>query len=526
MPSREHDVAAVDDIPVDGMLGVKAGKQDVLLTRDRAAVYAVGGTCPHAGGTLAEGVRHDDHVICPWHKASFCLRTGALLDPPAMDALPRFATRVAQGRVLVSVPATPSREPSRTGDSRCFVIVGAGAAGASAAQMLREAGFGGRIVMLDRENRVPYDRTILSKYVLSGQLGGEKSPLQTQEWYRRHGIERRTANVVSVDPTARLITCADGTVVTYDAALLAVGGEPRRPPISGADRRNVFLLRSRSDADAILAQAERSCRAVILGSSFIGMEVAASLRERGLEVTVVGVESVPFEQTLGASVGRAWQRLHERRGVTFRTSAKVTSFDGGAELTGVTLDTGERIPADLALVGFGVRSATGAISGLPCNDDGSVNVDAQLRVADALYAAGDIARFPYRGDGPAIRVEHWRVAQQHGRTAALAMLGKPVRYDAVPVFWTIQYLKRLDYIGHASEWDEIVLHGDPEKPELLAYYVKNGVVAAAAGLGRDRDTSALVALMSIQRDWTAEALGASPAALLGSQFASRSIRAE
>jgi NADPH-dependent 2,4-dienoyl-CoA reductase/sulfur reductase-like enzyme/nitrite reductase/ring-hydroxylating ferredoxin subunit len=516
MPSHEHDVAAVDDIPVNGMYGVKAGDQNVLLTRDHAAVYAVGGTCPHAGGPLAEGVRQNDQVICPWHKATFCLRTGALLDPPAMDALPRFATRIARGRVLVSVPATPSGEPPRTSDSRCFVIVGAGAAGAAAAQTLREAGFGGRILMLDRENRVPYDRTILSKYVLSGQSGGEKSPLQTQEWYRRHAIERRTANVVSLDPAARLITCADGTVLTYDAALLAVGGEPRRPPIPGADRRNVFLLRSRSDADAILAQAERSRRVVIVGSSFIGMEVAASLRERGLEVTVVGMEAVPFEQTLGASVGQAWQKLHERRGVTFRTSAKVTAFDGGAALTGVTLDTGEQIPADLALVGLGIKPASAAISGLPCNDDGSVNADAQLRVADALYAAGDIARFPYRGDGPAIRVEHWRVAQQHGRTAALAMLGKPVQYDAVPVFWTIQYLKRLDYIGHASEWDEIVLHGDPEKPELLAYYVKNGVVAAAAGLGRDRDTSALVALMSIRRDWTAEALGASPAALLGS----------
>jgi NADPH-dependent 2,4-dienoyl-CoA reductase/sulfur reductase-like enzyme len=178
--------------------------------------------------------------------------------------------------------------------------------------------------MLDRENRVPYDRTILTKYVLSGQSGGEKSPLQTQEWCRQHGIERRTANVVSLVPAARLITCADGTVLTYDAALLAVGGEPRRPPIPGADRRNVFLLHSRLDADAILAQAERSRRVVIVGSSFIGMEVAASLRDRGLEVAVVGRESVPFEQTLGASVGQAWKKLHERRGVTFRTSAKVT----------------------------------------------------------------------------------------------------------------------------------------------------------------------------------------------------------
>jgi nitrite reductase/ring-hydroxylating ferredoxin subunit len=165
------------------MLRVKAGAQHVLLTRDRAAVYPVGGTCPHAGGPLAEGVRQTDQVICPWHKATFCLRTGALLDPPAMDPLPRFATRVVQGRVWVSVPATQPEAPPGGSDARCFVIVGAGAAGASAAQTLRKAGFGGRIVMLDRENRVPYDRTILSKYVLSGQSGG-----RNRRCRRRSGI--------------------------------------------------------------------------------------------------------------------------------------------------------------------------------------------------------------------------------------------------------------------------------------------------------------------------------------------------
>jgi apoptosis-inducing factor 3 len=521
MSSREHDVAALGDIPPGGMLAASAGSEEVLLTRDGDAVYAVGGTCPHAGGPLAEGARQGDSVICPWHKARFCLRTGALLDPPAVDALPHFSARVAMGRVLVSVPAVEAgeavqAEPAAAGDRRCFVIVGAGAAGALAAQTLREANFDGRIVMLDRDNRVPYDRTLLSKYVLSGQSGGEKSPLQTQEWYRQHGIERHTANVVGVDPRARRITCADGTSVPYDAALLAMGGTPRSPRIAGAERRNVYLLRSRSDADAILAQAERSRNAVILGTSFIGMEVAASLRERGLEVTVVGKEAVPFEKQLGAPVGMAWQRLHERRGVTFRMGTEIRAFEGATDLSGVTLDSGERIAAGLAIVGLGITPATDGIAGLPCNEDGSLTVDARLRLTDGLYAAGDIARFPYRGDGPPIRVEHWRVAEQHGRTAALAMLGQQVRYDAVPVFWTIQYLKRLDYIGHASEWDDIVLHGDPEKPELLAYYVKDGAVAAAAGLDRDHDTAALVALMSLRRAWTAQELGDSPARVLAS----------
>jgi NADPH-dependent 2,4-dienoyl-CoA reductase/sulfur reductase-like enzyme/nitrite reductase/ring-hydroxylating ferredoxin subunit len=518
MPSREYDVAALEDIPVGGMLGVIADSESVLLTRENDSIFAVGGTCPHAGGPLAAGSRQDGGVICPWHKARFCLRTGALLDPPALDALPRFAVRGAGDRVLVSVPALqdeePRNEPLQRDDSRCFVIVGAGAAGAFAAQTLRDADFSGRIVMLDRDNRVPYDRTLLSKYALSGRSGGEKSPLQTQEWYRRRSIERLTANVIGVDLRARRISCADGTVISYDAALLATGGTPQRPPIAGADRQNVYLLRRRADAEAILAQAERSRHAVILGASFIGMEVAASLRERGLEVTVVGKESVPFEKQLGAPLGMALQDLHQRHGVRFRTGTTVTSFEGKPDLTAVTLDSGEQIPADFAVVGFGIKPATDAVAGLPRNEDGSLTVDAQLRVSDGLYAAGDIARYPERGDGSAIRVEHWRVAEQHGRIAALAMLGHAVRYDAVPVFWTIQYMKRLDYIGHAPTWDDIVLHGDPGKPELLAYYVKDGSVAAAAGIDRDHDTSALVALLSQRRNWTADELGASPARLL------------
>jgi len=178
----------------------------------------------------------------------------------------------------------------------------------------------------------------------------------------------------------------------------------------------------------------------------------------------------------------------------------------------VVLDDGERLPADIVVAGFGVRPVTGYLTGVPLNQDASVTVDATLKLADGLYAAGDIARYPYRD--AAIRVEHWRVAQQHGRVAALNMLGLGVRYDAVPVFWTIQYMKRLDYIGHATDWDDIIVHGDLEKPEFLAYYVRNGQVIAAAGLDRDQDTAALIELFQSRPDWTAEALGSTPSGLL------------
>lgn len=514
MSQHEVEVAALGAVEPGGMKQVEVDGEKVLLLRDGDAVHAVGATCPHAGGPLAEGVRNGDRIVCPWHKAAFCIRTGAVQDPPALDPLPRYDVRVDAGRILLTKPAPAPAAPPAAPDGRCFVIVGAGGAGAVAAQTLREEGFTGRVVMLDGANRVPYDRTVLSKYALSGRKGAEKSPLQTQSFYRGRGIERRTAEIARIDAEARRITCADGAVLHYDAALLATGAAPVLPPLPGTALRHVYTLRSRADADAILAQAERSERAVILGASFIGMEVAASLRERGLDVVVVGKEAAPFAKQLGEEVGRAFVGLHERQGVAFRLGRKVASLEGDGPVSGVVLEGGERIAADLVVVGFGVKPATAYAAHLARRDDGGLIVDATLRAAPGLYAAGDIASFPHRGDGEPIRVEHWRVAEQHGRVAALNMLGRDIRYDAVPFFWTIQYMKRLDYVGHAESWDSVVLHGDLGKPEFLAYYVKQGRVAAAAGLGRDGDTAALIELFARRRDWGADELGEHPAALL------------
>ncbi len=519
MLQHEVEAAVLEAIEPGGMTQVEVDGEKILLIRDGDAVHAVGATCPHAGAPLAQGVRNGNRIVCPWHKAAFCIRTGAVLDPPALDALPRYDVRLDGGRILLAKPAPALASPPAAPDARRFIIVGAGGAGAVAAQTLREAGFTGRVVMLDTVNRVPYDRTVLSKYALSGQKGAEKSPLQTQDFYREHAIERRTAQVTRIDVQARRIACADGSVLDYDAALLATGGTPVVPSMPGAALGHVYTLRSRSDADAILLQAERSTCAVVLGASFIGMEVAASLRERGLNVTVVGKEAAPFAKQLGEQVGDAFVGLHEQHGVVFRLGSGVASLEGDGQVSGVVLDSGERIAADLVVVGFGVRPATSYADGLDRREDGGIVVDANLCVAPGLYAAGDIASFPHRGDGEPIRVEHWRVAEQHGRVAALNMLGHATRYDAVPFFWTIQYMKRLDYVGHAAEWDSVVLHGDASggdvgKLGFLAYYVKDGRVAAAAGLGRDEDTAALIELFTMRRDWTAADLGENPAAVL------------
>ena len=410
-PDREHDVAALDDLAPGTMRQAQAGEEAILLVRTADAVQAVGAKCPHAGAPLAEGVLSGTRIVCPWHKATFCARTGELLEPPAVDDLPHYATRIDGNRIFVASASAPKQPATPQPDTRLFVIAGAGAAGAMAAQTLRREHFAGRILMLDSANRVPYDRTILSKYALSGEKGAEKSPLQSQAFYREHRIERRRADITDIDAANRAITCADGEVLHYDKALLATGALPIRPDLPGAELEGVFTLRSREDADAILERAEQSERAVVLGASFIGMEVAASLRERGLDVTVAGQEKTPFEKQLGARIGGAFVTLHEQLGVKFRLRTKIAALEGENQVRAVVLQGGERIPADLVVIGFGVKPATDYAKNLNLNEDGGIEVDATLQAAEHLYAAGDIASFPDRADGAPIRVEHWRVAQ-------------------------------------------------------------------------------------------------------------------
>lgn len=477
----------------------------VLLARSGGRCHAVGATCPHAGGPLAEGVLHQGAVLCPWHKAAFRLVDGRCVEPPAVDDLPRHAVREHAGRLLVTLGDAAPPAALRP-DARCFAILGAGAAGTAAAQALREAGFGGRVVLVGEEDRLPYDRTVLSKYALSGKKGGEKTPLHEAEFYARNAIERRVGQVTDVECGSRRMTFADGTVLQPDALLLATGGVPRPLKVPGAGLPGVFTLRSAADAEAIVAAAGPGRRAVVAGGGFIGMEAAAALRERGLEVTVVAPQKVPFEDKLGPAVGSAFRRVHEREGVRFRLEDEVAAIEGGERVRSVRLRGGGTLAADLVIVGLGVAPASGMLHGLPLRKDGGIDVDAQLCAGPGLFAAGDLAAFPLRGDGEQIRVEHWRVAQQHGGIAARNMLGQATAYDAVPYFWTIHFLKRLDYVGHAATWDEAVIDGDLEKPEFTAFYVKDSRVAAVAGWGRDQAMARVIGLMTGQRDWTLDAL--------------------
>jgi NADPH-dependent 2,4-dienoyl-CoA reductase/sulfur reductase-like enzyme/nitrite reductase/ring-hydroxylating ferredoxin subunit len=519
MSNEAHVVAHLSDFPDGTMRQVELDGAKVLLVRRGDDVFAVEGTCPHAGGPLAEGVLVGDRVVCPWHKAEFCVTTGACTQPPAVDGLARIAVGLRDGEVLLAPEPPVHVEPGlpTDRDPRRFVIVGGGAAGAVAAQTLRAEGFAGAVVMIDPEGELPYDRTLLSKYVLSGAEAGEKSPLQSEDFYRRHSIERVNGRARTLDPAARSILLEDGTELTYDAALIATGGTPIRPELPGYDLQNVFLLRSQADARHLLAAAIPGHRAVVIGASFIGMEVAASLCERGLAVTVVADQRAPFEEQLGAEIGTLFRKIHEDRGVAFRLNLRVAAVTGEGAVAGVELSDGECLEADLVVVGLGIRPETGFLKDVPLRDDDGVTVDAGLRLADGLYAAGDIAAFPLQGDGPLVRVEHWRVAEQQGALAARNMLGADLRFDAVPYFWTIQFMKRLDYVGHGSGTDDLIVRGDTEAPEFVAYYRREGRIVAAAGWNRDRDMAALITLMGRRRDWTIDELhplDSSPAEVL------------
>jgi len=507
---REIAVAKADELQDGEMRRVKAGETEVLLARVEGQFYAVGADCTHYGAPLERGLLHGTRLLCPWHHACFDLRGGSLLEPPALDALPCYKVRLEGDQIMVSTQSEPTLQPVGTGeDSRRFVIVGGGAAGLMAALTLRQEGFAGQLVMVTPEADAPYDRPNLSKEYLQGKAPPEWLPLRGPEFYEENRVELMTGcRVRRLLPEVRTLEFEDGSFLTYDACLIATGGIPRTLQVPGAHLGGVFTLRSLGDSKALAATAERAKRAVVVGASFIGMETAASLRERGLEVTVVAPERVPFEKVLGERVGEMFRSLHEEKGVSFRLGAKVLEFAGDGGVREVLLESGERLKADLVVVGVGVRPATEFIADLPLDENRSVPVDAHLKAAEALYAAGDIARFPDPQTGEAIRVEHWRLALQHGKIAALNMLGQDVPYQGVPFFWTGQFGLQLRYVGHADSFDEVVYWGEPEARDFLAFYLQKGILKAASGLKRDKEMDVLEELLRLKSAPSAEVLRA------------------
>jgi len=506
MKYKEVAIAKKSGLKDGEMKAFSADGTEILLSRINGEFFALAAHCTHYGAPLETGLLNGERIVCPWHHACFNAKTGNLLEPPARDALERYEVKIEGDDIIVRLPEEPagSRMPEMVrrdkNDRRTFVILGAGASGNAAAQALREAGFAGRIVMVTYENRIPYDRPNVSKDYLQGTAEPEWMPLRPEDFYEEHDIElMRETEVIEADIAEKTVKLSSGERLKYDSILLALGGTSRTLNIPGADLKNVFTLRSFDDADRIIAAAKKASKIAIVGASFIGMETAFSLRGREKDVTMIGLEAVPFERVFGEEIGRMFQKLHEENGVKFKLNTAVERFDGDESVQAVALKNGDRVEADLVIVGVGVKPATDVLRGIDLEPDGSVKVDRYFHAGNNVFAAGDIATFPDWHTGQGIRIEHWRTAEQQGRIAAFNMAGKKTAYESVPFFWTVQAGLHLRYVGHAADWDEIILHGDVSQQNFIVFYVKNNQVHAAAACQRDKELCAVEELMRLKK---------------------------
>jgi NADPH-dependent 2,4-dienoyl-CoA reductase/sulfur reductase-like enzyme len=393
-------------------------------------------------------------------------------------------------------PESRSRAAPTAGTPERIVIIGGGAAGFAAAEQLRREQYQGSIVMLSNDEAPPVDRPNLSKDYMAGNALEEWVPLRPESFYADNGIELRlNANVTAINTRSREVALAGGSRLHYDRLLLATGAEPIRLSIPGAGQQQLLMLRSLADCRAIIERAKTARRAVVLGASFIGLEVAASLRAREIEVHVVAPEKRPMERILGPQVGDFVRALHEEHGVVFRLEDTASSIDGSR----MALKSGGALEADLVVAGVGVRPRTELAEQAGLKLDRGVIVDAYLETsAPGVFAAGDIARWPDPHSGESIRVEHWVVAERQGQTAALNMLGRREKFVAVPFFWSQHYDVPINYVGHAEKWDELTIEGDVMARDCLLRYKRNRRVLAVASIYRDVES--LKAEVAMERD--------------------------
>jgi NADPH-dependent 2,4-dienoyl-CoA reductase/sulfur reductase-like enzyme/nitrite reductase/ring-hydroxylating ferredoxin subunit len=490
---------AAASVAEGGMLLGRVGDADVLVAHVGNEWFAVGAKCTHYRGPLAEGLLVGDTVRCPLHHACFSLRTGEALRAPAFDPIACWRVDREGDRVFVreklklpqqtAASAAPANVPSSV------IIVGGGAAGSAAADMLKREGYTGPIAIINADADPPVDRPNLSKDYLAGEAQDDWIPVWSAESYAERGIdlilERR---VTAIDATAHAVLLDDGSRREFGALLIATGADPVRLPIAGADSPNVHYLRSFADSRAIVEKTKSAKHVVVVGASFIGLEVAASLRHRDISVDVVAPEATPLEKIMGAEVGRFIQSLHESKGVRFHLGQTVTAVSGRT----VTLSNGATIDADLVVMGVGVKPAGALAEKAGLTMDRGVAVNEFLETsAPGIFAAGDVARWPDPHTGQRIRVEHWVVAERMGQTAARNMLGRRERFGAVPFFWSQHYDVTIRYVGHAERWDAVNIDGSLDAQDCAVSYASGGRTLAVATIARDRDN--LAAELQLER---------------------------
>jgi len=478
------------DVPDRGTLLGQVGTDEVVLVRQGDDLFAVGAHCTHYHGPLAEGLIAGDTVRCPWHHACFSLRTGEALRAPALDPVACWRVERVGDTVFVREklaqpgPGTARRAAQPVPTS--VVIIGGGAAGLAAADMLRREGYEGAVTVISADESPPVDRPNLSKDYLAGTAQDDWIPLRPPEYYAERRIDLvLNAHVSSLDVPAKRVQLENGKSYGFGALLLATGADPVRLDIPGATASQIHYLRTFADSRAIIAATAAAKRVVVVGASFIGLEVAASLRARKIDVHVVAPEAEPLERVMGPEVGRFIRHLHESRGVAFHLGKTVDRVAGGQAI----LSDGTKVDADFLVLGVGVRPSLALAERAGLAVDRGVTVNEYLATsAPGVFAAGDIARWPDPHSGDRIRVEHWVVAERQGQVAARNILGYRERFDAVPFFWSQHYDVAINYVGHAEKWDAVDIDGSLDARDCAVTYRRGGRALAVATIARDRQS--------------------------------------
>ena len=481
---------SIADLRDGGMVLGRVGEDDVVLARAGEDCFAIGAHCTHYHGPLADGLIVGDTVRCPWHHACFSLRTGEAVRAPALDPVACWRVERQGDKVFVREKLPEAGRTQSVSRDRSLpasiVIVGGGAAGLAAADIIRREGYDGPLTMISADDSPPVDRPNLSKDYLAGNAQDDWIPLRSAEYFQDNRIELvLNARLSSIDVAARQVLLERGSPRAFGALLIATGADPVRLSIPGADGANVHYLRSFADSRAIVEKTHGAKHAVVVGAGFIGLEVAASLRAREIAVDVVAPQQTPLERVMGPDVGRVVQRVHEAHGVVFHLGETVTRIDGRT----VTLSGGTTLDADFIVIGIGVRPAIAFAEKAGLTIDRGIAVNEYLETsAPGIFAAGDVARWPDPHTGGRIRVEHWVVAERQGQVAARNMLGRRERFDAVPFFWSQHYDITINYVGHAEKWDAVRVDGSLDAHDCSVTYVRGNRTLAVATMSRDRES--------------------------------------
>ena len=489
----------IDNLPDGGMILGQADGEQVILARRGDELFAVGASCTHYHGPLADGLVVGETLRCPWHHACFSLRTGEALRAPALDPIACWRVekigdtayvreKMAEARPKAALSSASSRNPPAS-----VVILGGGGAGLAAADMLRREGYDGPLTMISADDSAPYDRPNLSKDFLAGTAPDDWIPLRSPDFYKDRGIELVLGSRVSaLELRQKRVRLENGKTYGFEGLLIATGAEAVRLKIEGATDSQLNYLRTFADGRAIVAKAASAKRVAVIGASFIGLEVAASLRARGIEVHVIAREGEPLERVMGPQVGLFVRQLHEAHGVVFHLGETVKGIDGRS----VTLTGGAVLEADFVVLGVGVRPLLAVAEQAGLAIDRGIAVNEYLETsAPGIFAAGDVARWPDPHSGERIRVEHWVVAERQGQVAARNILGYREPFNAVPFFWSQHYDVAINYVGHADDWDAIEIDGELGARDCAVTYNRGGRTLAVATISRDLESLQIEAAM-------------------------------